>query len=403
MLMKKISMLLLLTLGVRRVSWAGSSDDAKMWAPTSKMIEKPSVPDIKFSSSISHLNQIKLGGSVVASMKNSARGKRGNSLDVEKIRLILTYDMSERLSFFIRSDFLRAFEIGEVFFAYKISDNSTLKLGKIINNLTLSQMKGFVNASFALPNIADRLPEIRRDLIGAAFLNDYGKWGFQVGVYGEENADIHEKKIYPNVGDSKMSIVSRIYNAIYKTDTEIIQFGMSTMFGNIDKQRNLKETYGNPSDLTFYTFDALLQKNMFSLETNMGVQKVSYDSVSPMEDRHNKVKYLISEARDMEVIIVLTGEQRKSKGGALRGFDVKNKVSAGGFGAFEIGFKSADRKTRIETSSKPRKETLRAVALNWIPEDNIKVIFNVGHLERGVNQPKILTSTLYGATLKVFF
>jgi hypothetical protein len=321
------------------------------------------------------------------------------------------YSVSDNLSFYIEESFLRKPDISKMFFSYR-NKGTTFTAGYTLVNFSLSQIKGPANSSFITPDMVDELLDVKRNLIGLSVYNKYDSSGIWVGVYG--NGELHLRteengKRFFQKNDSPLSVFVRAYRTLYMTDTKLFHVGAGGAHRHIHgfntggiRENSVSWWHSNNSDVYAHSIELIARKGVFNLEATIVSQRVGYwdrlgtdgcDNV-PKEVRHGR-------AVDIEATVVLTGEQKRYDNGVLHAVDVRNSVSGGGFGAFEFGVKACE----VDLSSKKWKKTdyVRAAALNWTPEKNIRMLFNYGRVTRETSNRKREGAAIYDMMLRVFF
>jgi hypothetical protein len=331
------------------------------------------------------LDKMEFGGAVFIDGKKYSDNDHKDDLEFRKISFSMKYHFTDVFGFFLRENFVRKPDVSEIFFYYNFNNNTTLKVGHIIADFLTSQTKGLNSASFVRLNLANKLPKLRCAMTGFSLSSNYDTFGFAIGIY--DNTEVHvqfdkNRRDFIKRDSDPISLLFRIYKTVYRTDEKAVQIGFSDVLKHFDGGDN--KSY----NMLLHSSELMIQKNAFALETNYTLQIFDYGE-----------KTKINRTMDIETTFVLTGEKKRYNNGSIGAIDVKNKVSNGGFGAFELGLKYGRKEVK---TTKNKENNVYIAALNWIPENNLKILFNVGRLEKEVEHKKT-KSCVYEAMVKIFF
>lgn len=95
----------------------------------------------------------------------------------------------------------------------------------------------------------------------------------------------------------------------------------------------------------------------------------------------------------LQITLFLTGESLKYDGGSFYGLDVKNPLSKGGFGAFELAFKFAG--TDLQDSKSDKifdygKYDDYSVVFSWYPEDYFKTTIQYSYIKENFKENNLV-------------
>jgi hypothetical protein len=345
-------------------------------------------------------NRVKLNGAIVG--RNISRTVMGRDkkysekqskerLKLQGVSFGVNYSVSSSLDFYVEETFLRKPDISKMFFSYKRED-TTFVAGYTLVNFLPSHMKGLLNSSFVITGLVDKSLNIKRNLLGLSISNDHNGSGTWFGIYG--NSEIH-LRTEENSGkflqknDTPLVLFARVYKALYMTDTGLFHVGLFNIYRRIHRQNLMgveeKKNRIVTSNINACGIETIVQKGAFNFEITSSPQ--------------TKGRCIGDGSLDVEMTFVLTGEQKKYESGFLHAIDVKNSVSSGGFGAFEVGLKLSRGSSGMENVIK-QAET---IALNWTPEKNIRVLFNVGLLTKRVERAADIRMLVFDTMLRISF
>ena len=291
---------------------------------------------------------------------------------LDQVRMDFGKKINDKISFSIKIKPSNSSSIlHEAYMKYKLSENTTMKIGQIFTVLSLENENSSLGDQLAFPSMYYLVGDLFRGKgIGINFSNIYDNYGFFYGIYGNS---YNEK-----VDDlSKLSINFKTYYNPYLDGNNLIHLGFSYYSDFVNYKKDTipdisTDTYTySVEEFDNFALEFAFNYNSFNLKSEFANGFV-IPSAKEYDKTFNINNYYI------QASFLLTGETMSYSEGSFETVEkILNPVNAGGYGAFEVSFRYSRSDLQDKKSDLVFDYGLYdkySFAFNWLPIENIKLI-----------------------------